>query len=309
MEKAGICGCSNGLPAKARETVLGLTEFLESCGKEVMLSPCLYAKNGPFSGSGQERAQALMGLFRDPEQALMGLFRDPEIREIYDLSGGDLANQILDDLDFGEIGKSQAVLWGYSDLTCVLNAIYTMTGKWSVLYQLRFLADPQFGTIQKTRYLERDRLFSPGIRMVQGDKMEGILVGGNIRCFLKLAGTRYFPDLQDKILLLEARSGGTDRMTAFLSQLQSCGAFQKIRGILLGTFTELDRDNSQAMISLVQSFVGKEMPIGKTEDIGHSPDARGIYIGRKLTVDAEPHGNQFDIPEDQVYNAEKTKGR
>ena len=32
--------------------------------------------------------------------------------------------------------------------------------------------------------------------------MEGIVVGGNIRCLLKLAGTPYWPDMREKILLL-----------------------------------------------------------------------------------------------------------
>lgn len=34
--------------------------------------------------------------------------------------------------------------------------------------------------------------------------MQGIVVGGNIRCLLKLAGTEYWPDMNGKILLLES---------------------------------------------------------------------------------------------------------
>ena len=39
--------------------------------------------------------------------------------------------------------------------------------------------------------------------------MEGIVVGGNIRCLLKLAGTPYWPDMREKILLLESFGGKT----------------------------------------------------------------------------------------------------
>ena len=59
----------------------------------------------------------------------MRFFNDPEVEEIYDISGGDLANQVLDGLDYAAIGKSRAVFWGYSDLTTVINAIYDRPGK------------------------------------------------------------------------------------------------------------------------------------------------------------------------------------
>ena len=41
-------------------------------------------------------------------------------------------------------------------------------------------------------------------KFLQGSKMQGIVVGGNIRCLLKLAGTEYWPDMNGKILLLES---------------------------------------------------------------------------------------------------------
>ena len=37
---------------------------------------------------------------------LMKLFNDPDIKEIYDISGGDMANQILDYLDYDRIAES-----------------------------------------------------------------------------------------------------------------------------------------------------------------------------------------------------------
>ena len=72
--------------------------------------------------------------------------------------------------------------------------------------------------------------------------MSGPLIGGNIRCFLKLAGTEYFPDLTGKLLLLEACGGGEPQLLTYLSHLEQLGAFRKVSGILLGTFTKLDRE-------------------------------------------------------------------
>lgn len=57
-----------------------------------------------------------------------------------------------------------------------------------------------------------------------------------MRCFLKLAGTRFWPDMEGKILLLEASGGEAAQMASCLAQLRQIGVFEQIRGILLGTF-------------------------------------------------------------------------
>ena len=125
MKKVGIVACSDAQKEEYRGRNEELVRFLESIDYEPILSSCIYAAEGVFSGTPKARAEQLMSMFADPD-----------VEEIYDISGGDVANQILDDLDYELISKSRAVFWGYSDLTTVINAIYTMTGKASVLYQI-----------------------------------------------------------------------------------------------------------------------------------------------------------------------------
>ena len=182
------------------------------------------------------------------------------------------------------IRRSKAVFWGYSDLTTILNAIYTKTGKPGVLYPIRHLVSGDLQAVQQHRFTHRDALFSPAFRFVQGSSMEGIVVGGNIRCFLKLAGTPYFPDLQDKLLLLEAQGGEPPQMAAYLAQLEQLGAFQKIRGILLGTFTTMERKAcSPDILTLVKEAAGPDLPIAKTQEIGHGADSKAIVIGKAFS--------------------------
>ena len=108
--------------------------------------------------------------------------------------------------------------------------------------------------------------------------MEGIVAGGNIRCFLKLAGTPYFPDLEGKILLLEALGGQEGQMLTYLSQLQQLGAFEKVRGILLGTFTRME-SRGQLMYPLLKPFISELLPVARTWMIGHGTDAKAIRVG------------------------------
>ena len=157
-----------------------------------------------------------------------------------------------------------------------------------MLYQIRNLVGPE-AAVQKKRFWKwqagEDDLTNISYEFVQGNQLRGTVVGGNIRCFLKLAGTPYWPDLTDKVLLLEARGGGVAQMTTYLSQLQQLSAFEKVRGILLGTFTQMEKENQQPdMVSLVRSFVGEKLPVAKTRDIGHGADAKGIIIGKKIHV-------------------------
>ena len=278
MRKVAIVACSNAQKEEYRKQNEELVRFLESNDMQPVMSSCIYEKKGSiFSGSAKEKAYQLMRMFEDPE-----------VEEIYDISGGDAANQILDDLDYEKIAKSKALFWGYSDLTTVINAIYTMTGKASVLYQVKFMTS--FGTatqLQRERFQNRDQLFSPAFDFVQKNEMKGIVVGGNIRCFLKLAGTRYFPDLENKILLLESFGGEVPQMVSCLSSLKQLGAFEKVNGIILGTFTVMERNHCiPDMVTLVKEYAHPDTPIAVTRDIGHGDNAKAIMIGKEIEISA-----------------------
>ena len=274
MKSVGIVACSDAQKTEWREQNQRLIEILEKNGKNVLVSNCIYEKNGIFQGTGKERADELMKLFSNPD-----------VEAIYDISGGDMANEVLDELDFEAIKKSNAVFWGYSDLTTVINAIYSQTGKSSVLFQIKNMVYGDYQDLQRRRFISKADLFNPSFGLIQGDYIKGIVVGGNVRCFLKLAGTKYFPDTANKILLLESLGGRVPQMITYLSQLKSCGVFDKINGILLGTFSEMEAKGCEPdIVSLVQSFVGYEMPIAQTKEIGHGNDSKAIWIGKEIEI-------------------------
>lgn len=258
-EKVALVACSNGLAEKQKIKIEQLVEKLMGINMIPILSKYIYAKESVFSGTSEERAEVLMNFYKNPE-----------ITKIYDVSGGDLANEILPYLDYNVIEESNKQFWGYSDLTTVINAIYTKTGKSSVLYQIRNLTT-QTG------------LFDFKYHFIQGEEMQGILVGGNIRCLLKLAGTEYWPDMNGKILLLEAMSGNVPKMVTALNQLKQMGVFKQIKGILLGTFTEMEAEGYQPTIEeLVKECVGQDIPIAKTYEIGHGIDSKAVEIGKEI---------------------------
>lgn len=277
-DKAAIVCCSNGQPPSYREKQNLLQDTLLQIGLIPVFGDYIYAKDSAFSGTAQERAKSLMDFYRNDE-----------IKAVFDISGGDIANEILPFLDFEVIAKSEKLFWGYSDLTTIINAIYAKTGKKSVLYQIRNLmyadAKNQTANFTNTVFHGKKDLFTFGYEFVQKEKMRGVVVGGNIRCLLKLAGTEFWPDMGGKVLLLEALSGTVPQMVTYLSQLKQTGAFDKISGILLGTFSEMEKENcSPSIVDLLKQYAGADMPIAKTSEIGHGYDSKGIVIGDEISL-------------------------
>ena len=278
MKNVAIISCSNGLQESARPTLDKLLDILSSLGLNVILSSAIYVKyDGLSSCSGKERGKELMKLYKDSS-----------IDAIFDVSGGDLANEVLEYIDFDIIKNNPKPFIGYSDLSVILNSIYSQVGDTSYLYQVRHIVANKENLNRFSNFIKdsNNDLFNIDYRWIQGESMEGIVIGGNIRCTLKLAGTKYMPNFKGKILLLESLGGDVAKMRTFLTQLKLMGAFKEINGIILGTFTEMEKNNYNPTIEeLVKEIVNdKNMPIVKTEDIGHGNNSKCMAIGKEIKL-------------------------
>ena len=295
-DKAGIVCCSNPMGEHAGKTLAALEKALREVGLIPLFSNDICGQQQENGWPAARRAGALMEFYRNEE-----------IRVIFDISGGDLANEVLPYLDYETILQSGKQFWGYSDLTTVLNAVGT---KWeayrrrmslpdeqqrgwqdtpAVLYQIRNLTGPD-AQRQRERFCRSafdgtEELFAFDYDFVQGESLEGITADGNIRCLLKLAGTPYWPDLNGRILLLEALGGLEPQMRTYLAQLHQLGVFRQVRGILLGTFTKLEEQGqAERMAELVCSYAGGSLPVVKTSQVGHGTDSRAVAVGAYLSL-------------------------
>lgn len=272
-DKIGIVCCSNGWEKQREAKFRKLQEILLGMRLVPVISPYIFARESAESGSAMERAQALMDFYRDDS-----------VKGIFDISGGDMANGILPFLDYETIAAVEKKFWGYSDLTTVINAIYTKTGQPSVLYQICNMmydhAEEQQENFKNAIFGSSEELFRFPYVFLQGNSMEGIVVGGNVRCLLKLAGTAYFPALTDRILLLESMGGAVPQMLTYFSQLQQLGAFEQVRGILLGTFTQMELEKWKPDVwTLLKGFIRPDLPVAKTAFVGHGTDSRAVLLG------------------------------
>ncbi|HOJ64239.1 MAG TPA: LD-carboxypeptidase [Spirochaetota bacterium] len=224
---------------------------------------------------------------KDKANDLNLFFKDREIDIIFDISGGDAANNILEYIDYTIVKNSKAIYAGYSDNTVIINTLYKKSNKYSYYYNINnLIRSDSLNQIEYFKKIFIDRNFTElfNYKFLKGNKLNGIVIGGNIRCFLKLAGTRYFPNFKNKILFLESYSGNEDRIISYLYQLKHIGVFKGINGIILGTFTELEIQNKDIEDMFLDFFKEYKFPIIKSNELGHNSNAKLIVIGSKINL-------------------------
>lgn len=280
-EAVGLVSCSNGLKntEAAHAHVSTFTQFLErEYGLVVVRTAAVFVD--------AETAATHHPAFR--AACLQELYLNDRIKAIFDLSGGDLANEILPYLDFESIKVHPKPYFGYSDNTVIVNALQRRTGIRNYLYNPKVLVSSEalfqkaaceamLGSdpVEMSAYLELDG--PPGCEPPK----DACYVGGNIRCLLKLAGTAYWPDFRNKIVVLESAGGQYEQMCSGLAQLEQIGVLSQAQGIVIGQFTALSKNNQRdAFIHVCKKYADAyAVPLWTTAFIGHDDLSKPIPIG------------------------------
>ncbi len=270
-DTVALVACSDPIAPDHRVQINDLIGYLQQWGLQVVESKVLMQPH--TIQASQEKANELNRLFADPQ-----------IKAIFDISGGDLANGVLPHLHYDRIRIAQTAFFGMSDLTVVLNAIVHQSHIQTYHYQIMNLVKEK-GAEQRQQFYRTffegaSDLYDFDFDFVQGENLNGDVIGGNIRCFLKLVGTPYFPEVSGKVILLEAWSGRAHRIISMLDQMDQVGIFATCSGILLGTFTEIEQHHEWDLIQqhLLKLTAKKPIPIVKSTGIGHSSHSKCIII-------------------------------
>ena len=258
-----LLGCSNGKAktTQAHDNLDTLVKLLTSqYGAKVTIRPSIWLDEERSTHcSAQLRADFLA-------QALA----DSEVDWIMDLTGGDLANQTLAALPqkfFQQLNRQKPVYYmGYSDNSVILNACLAH----DMILPVNFFP----------LALVLDSASRSNFEAFLQNKPENNLeaFGGNIRCFLKLAGTSFWPqDIVGRRLYLEASSGSLERIQSMLVQLSQLISLDDLSEICLGQFNEID-DKGQRPILVDYLSSMTETAITENSYLGHRfPLAPFIY--------------------------------
>ena len=272
-------------------------------------------------------------------------FSDPEVKAIVCTIGGSHANELLNHLDYELIRSNPKIFCGYSDITVLHCAISTQTGL-VTFYGPAALSE--FGEYPKPfeftlnhfvnvvqgngvgpvpRSLEwaeklpdyfigssplKPRKLSPnpGWTWLRPGKAKGRIFGGFLPSLLHLAGTKYWPDLKDKILVLENPTGealgGPLSLTstrAKMAKLVNIGVFGQIKGLVIGRpfgYNEVMRKEFAQMVN--DQCDGTDFPVLLDVDIGHTSPIVTIPLNIMVSLDSSV--DEFYILEQCVVDVD-----
>ena len=216
---------------------------------------------------------------------------DPRIRGVFCARGGYGATRLLAQLRALAPPADAKPLVGFSDITALhlwLGAHHRMSVHGPVLTQLGRLPHATHARLfsllesaQPAGQLQATDTYVPGVA-------EGRLVGGNLSVLSRMLGTPWMPELEDTILLLEDFGERPYRLDRMWTHLELAGVFARVRGIVLGTFTQCEEKeapytSSEVLRELVRAT---GLPCAAGFPIGHGAENEPLALGVKVRLDA-----------------------
>jgi muramoyltetrapeptide carboxypeptidase len=117
--------------------------------------------------------------------------------------------------------------------------------------------------------------------------------GGNLTTLCHLLGTAFKPSFDDHILFLEDRGEAPYRIDRMLTQLKLAGCLKRIKGLVLGSFT--DCGSPAEVLQVIESlFRDADVPILIGVDAGHSEPNLTIPFGVPAVLDTESRMLSFE---------------
>lgn len=235
-----------------------LNEIGISCAyEEDILSKEIY-----FAGSVKRRIQEIKKAFSDKESSI-----------VFCLRGGYASMELLDNLPLRKLSISKKTFVGHSDITALLWGFYLNKYK-GLLVHGQMPGSKNWNDSIKFKKLYLDCLngrnykikLPKSVVILNNKNFNGRIVGGNLRIITHMLGTHYEPNFDNKVVFLEDVREKPAAIYTMLLQLQLCGKFKKIKGLLLGDFPFCG--NYQPLLMLfIQRF---RIPVLAYLPLGHS---------------------------------------
>ncbi|TKB11123.1 LD-carboxypeptidase [Desulforhopalus sp. IMCC35007] len=175
---------------------------------------------------------------------LNAFFRDSDVKGLVSMRGGYGCLRILDKINLDLVTANPKFLIGFSDITVLQNFLYVKTGLVSLHGPtLTSLASSSRETLEKfhsslTGQWSRT-IYDRSIVQLQGSgRISAPLIGGNLASIVTLLGTKFDCPWEDCILFLEDINEPLYKVDRMLTQLSVAGKFDKIKGVLLGNFSQ-----------------------------------------------------------------------
>ena len=261
---------------------------LKSLGLQVETGANVLKNFGPFAGTDAERLSDL--------QAALD---NPEIRAIICTRGGYGSVRLIDRLNFTAFMQHPKWIVGFSDITVMLSHLQQNLGVASLHSCMPQtypdVESPDYlnsvGTLQKALFgnslvhrFRNQSLNRPG-------SVTAPIIGGNLSILYSLRGTPTDIDPTGKILFIEDLDEFDYHIDRMLMNLQRGGWFERIAGLIVGTFTQIKKGANpytRDVWEIISSYVSPySYPVCYGFPAGHVPYNHALYIGIPACLDVE----------------------
>jgi muramoyltetrapeptide carboxypeptidase len=237
-----------------------------------------------------DRCGYLAGTDEARRAQLETALHDPECRGILCARGGWGGARLLEKWAFPPVDPKWLI--GFSDITSLLWA-YSREGVAGV-------HGPLLTTIAAEPDWSKQRLFDlvegrplPSLQGTGwgGGQATGLLLPANLTVATHLLHTPWQPDLSGVILAIEDVTEFPYRIDRMLTQWRLCGAFQHIRGIAIGRFSQCDPPETISSFSVEEVLRDRLSDLGipsvSALPFGHDGENAALPVGRQVTLDGD----------------------
>lgn len=255
-------------PASAVDPVYvhGAVAVLRDCGLDPCVAPHALGRQGSYSGTVEERLS-------DITSALL----DPAVRAVMCSRGGYGTVHLLDSLSQLPLRDDPKWLIGFSDISA-LHALMGANGIAGIHSSMakHMARGVDFEPSRRLLGLlhggcEGYEVSAPDYPLNRYGHAEGCVAGGNLAVLADLVNTPFDMLRPDIILFIEDIAEPIYKVERILYQLRLSGVLPRLRGLVVGQFTEYRSDrNYTSMEEMIHDMVaGYDYPVAFNAPIGH----------------------------------------
>jgi muramoyltetrapeptide carboxypeptidase len=257
-----------------KSEVLKSKEFLEGIGFEVQLGRNVFKSSKYLAGSDDARLSDAVAALEDSAVDIIWFSR-----------GGYGSMRLLEKLPAYSLKKEKTMI-GYSDAT----ALFCWASRFP---ELKLLYGPSFSEVHDRSLADHSSLWAS----INNDSFalagkasapcaaEFQIVGGCLSILSSLAGTPFFPELENRFLFLEDVNEPMYRIDRMFTHLALSKAFEQAEGIILGSYKNIDGGTASEIFKRAVDLTGGRKPVVTGIKAGHSGNKRTLPFNRDASWD------------------------
>jgi len=244
-------------------------------------------------------------------RAFHRLLANPEIDLLLAARGGFGTTRTLDYIDWQKLRQRNLPVIGYSDLTAFNLAALRygcnrqiqgpmLCSQWgNKEYQSYFIDNMQ--SLKNCIDGGKD-LLPPWhhAETIKSGHCTGYLIPANFTTLMSLAGTPYFPNLTNAVLLLEDVNEPAHHIDRMLNQLKQMGILAQLSGLIFGQFTICE--DAEFIPEIIQEYaVYIHGPVIWNLQFGHTKRNISFPVGKLATLSAAQNQITLELSDLEQY--------